>query len=226
MDIPLPKETLLEQTTFTGTVNDLLINVEGADLKLIPTTTGIVSTVENKEGTYDWNKTSEDFYFHQDGSHLMAKPEYVALLCKHPGDGKAVTAFTDARKIYTSLVKEFGYDFLHSLLAVYIDKDRNLYKRPFIEKNHNNEFYINTFHYIEPDINKIKEEDRRIFNLILPKLLAAYEQLQNEHIFHRHKFSKNDLVIFRNQECHHSKTGMSPDDKERFLYRIWFSGNI
>jgi alpha-ketoglutarate-dependent taurine dioxygenase len=226
MNIPLPREPLLEKVIFDGTIDELLASIDKTKLKLIPTTTGIVSTVEIKDDTYDWNKTSEDFYFHQDGSHLSIKPEYVALLCKHPGDGKAVTTFTDARKVYTSLAKEFEDEFLRSLVAVYVDKDRNVYKRSFVEKNYNGNLYVNTFHYIEPDVTKIKEKDRRIFNLTLPKLLLTYERLQNEHIFYKHTFNKNDLVIFRNQECHHSKTGMSTDDKDRFLYRIWFSENL
>lgn len=226
MKILLPKDMLIEKAFFDGTIDDLLSNISDTGLKLVPTTTGPVSIVRKEKDSYDWNKLSEDFYFHQDGSHLAVRPEYVALLCVHPGDGNAITAFTDARKIYKDLLKDFSEEFLSSLLAVYIDKNKTIYKRPLVEKNDTGENFVNTFHFLEPDIKFLKEGDRRIFNLLLPKLLISYERLQKENIFYNHQFKKNDLLIFRNRESHHSRTGMSEDDNARFLYRIWLDKKV
>jgi alpha-ketoglutarate-dependent taurine dioxygenase len=223
MKILIPGDTLIEKNFFSGDVNDLLSSIENIGLELVPTTTGIISTVQNEKGSYDWNKLSEDFYFHQDGSHLPVKPEYVALLCVHPGDGNAMTAFTDARKIYKELLMDFSSEFLSSLLAVYIDKNKTIYKRYLVEKNDAGENFVNTFHFLEPDTEILKESDRRILNMLLLRLLISYERLQKENVFYSHRFQRGDLLIFRNRECHHSRTGMSEDDNDRFLYRIWLS---
>lgn len=223
MKILIPEDTLIEKTFFGGTIDDLVSNMDDLGLALVPTTTGLISTVQNEKGSYDWNKLSEDFYFHQDGSHLPVRPEYVALLCVHPGDGNATTIFTDARKIYNDLLKDFSVEFLSSLVAVYIDKNKTTYKRPLVEKNRMGENFVNTFHFLEPDVELLKESDRRIFNILLPKLLISYERLQNENIVYSHRFKENDLLIFKNRECHHSRIGMSQGDDTRFLYRIWLS---
>jgi alpha-ketoglutarate-dependent taurine dioxygenase len=189
-----------------------------------PTTTGKISLVSYQRKSDDWNRIGGNFYFHQDGSHLPSQPEFVALLCKNKGTTRTVTSITDGRKIYQHSAKIVGKKFLHSLMAVYIDSHKKMYTRPLVEKDEYGKCYLNTFHYIEPNLELLHEDDRKIFNLKLAKFILCFEKLQKQYTVYSHTWNNNDLIIFKNRAFHHARfNATNTTDKQRFLYRMWFT---
>ena len=193
--------------------------------KVVNSRSGKISEVSNRSNELDWNQSSDDFYFHQDGSHLKKRPDFVALFCVNVGDPKTKTIFTDTNKVYKDLIKTFDKSFLMNINAVYIDKDNRKYLRPLIEKS-GSKFYVNSFSYAEPNLKGLENKHRRVLPILMERLLLELNVLKKKHTVYEHSWSGGDLVFYDNRIYQHSRINTNPKDKNRKLLRIWLNKNL
>jgi hypothetical protein len=128
------RNPIIYKGSFNGSPEKLLSLMRDNGFICTPTTTGKISLVSYQRKSDDWNRIGGNFYFHQDGSHLPSKPEFVALLCKNKGTTRTVTSITDGRKIYQHSAKIVGKKFLHSLMAVYLDTQKKCTQDHLLKK--------------------------------------------------------------------------------------------
>ena len=189
---------------------------------------GKSSRVENKNDTKDWGKNNDFFPFHLDGGYYSKIPKYAILYCAGPSEKGGETFFTESSYVINKLVQKYDNNFLDSLNIVYMSPDKKKYKKPLIEKVElGSQLNWYSSLYIEPDINKLPDDRRRLFTKFINELIMDIENLLREGICLKHSWSEGDLVLFNNQLLLHGREKILDNNSNRLLYRIWFDeGNF
>lgn len=194
------------------------------DFSLAPTWDGAITDVVSGTDETDHGKNSKEFPFHTDGVYYEAPPHYVILYCASIGGTGGKTFFTRTSDVIASLRKEFDPNLLESMNVVYMERERHRYRHPLIEMVDGEEVLRwSSALYLEPDIQKISEPNRKRSALLLPALMTSINQTMREQVCYEHQWHRGDLLIFNNRKVVHGRTHVQDPERERHLYRVLFN---
>lgn len=194
--------------------------------RIIHSSDGEFSTVQDKDNDLDHSKSSRHFELHTDGAYYKEIPDLVILYCENEGRGDSPTIITDTHKAFNKL-EVSDREILHSIKFHYLSKKGEEHDRPFIERHpRDNKFLISNIStgYFSFYDNKINRKKLPEFREVIKAIGNFYDALDSEVVL-KHYWRKNDLLIFDNNRFLHGRVPECGQDKERKLYRIWLDFN-
>ncbi|MCX6703616.1 MAG: TauD/TfdA family dioxygenase [Candidatus Zambryskibacteria bacterium] len=185
---------------------------------------GEVTDVVSGEDETDRGKNTNTFPFHTDGVYYSEPPHYVILYCVSTSGTGGETFFTPSADVLETIRKEFNQNLLDSINVVYMERERRRYRHPLIEMIGTDEVLRwSSALYLEPDVSKISEPNRKRATLLIPALMTRINDSMREHVCYEHTWKPGDLLIFNNRQLVHGRTQVCDPQRERHLYRALFS---
>ncbi len=216
--------SLIKAVNVQASSEDLVRQIEDAtSYGVVNNTEGKVSLVEDKGDVKYWGKNNTPMPFHLDGAYYPKIPRYALLYCVRSSDQGGNTVFAEAAKVIDKLYRKYDANLLESITVIYMGTDRKKYRRPLLEETESGNKFLNWYSsiYIEPDMRKISDENRRLFTRNTSELILDIEKYLEESIVHDQEWKEGDLVVFDNRLLLHSRREMAVGGN-RLLYRIWF----
>jgi alpha-ketoglutarate-dependent taurine dioxygenase len=123
---------------FIGAADELRSAVDrSAAWRLVASSDGEISVVEDRGAPEDYSSNGAFFAAHTDGLVGAHPPQFVALLCDHPGRVAAPTFFLDTTRVLALMARHAPTSLavLRRLDQVFISRGGSEYRRPVIESN-------------------------------------------------------------------------------------------
>jgi alpha-ketoglutarate-dependent taurine dioxygenase len=198
--------------------------------KLVRSSDGEISVVENRGAPHDYSSNDAFFALHTDGLHHKVPPQFSLLYCENPGTKSVPTVFLDTTRLLERLRKRApdAHEVLQRLDQVFIGRDGRECRRPIIEVNPVDGAEVMNITFGRAYFRPARHVDGTGDEPHQAEAVAAFQcvlQLTDEIGLSNHVWNSGDLVAWDNYRFIHGR-GKAVGSTGRRLIRAWLSPKV
>lgn len=198
--------------------------IAAAPLRVISSSDGLISTVEEHGDPVDFSRQTGSFDLHTDGLYLDTPPDYVLLYCVDSGSANTPTLIADSRAVIEQLRKSNALEILNRLDIINYNKVGRPFSRPLVQRHpRSHELVLNlgTRAFLQPRLHPDEIASSPSLRQITNAAGRLYQALDRA-IIKQHRWSVGDLLVFDNYSYLHGRVA-EQIDRQRKLLRVWLS---
>ena len=195
--------------------------------KLISSSDGEISIVENRRIAQDYSANAAYFALHTDGLHYESPPQFAMLHCENAGTLSVPTFFLDTTRLLERLSRRDreAVEVLRRLDQVFIGRGGRECRRPMIEINPLDSAEVMNITFGRAYLRPARHVDGTGDEPHQAETVAAFQrvlQQVEEMGLSTHDWSSGDLIAWDNHRFVHGR-GNAVGSEGRRLIRAWLS---